>query len=140
MPVEVIRTITSVGSLIDGSGTVSTRTSRLPCQVNARMSGLPAQLALQLLHHSVGALHLPDAAQRLDELAVRAVVLRELGELVALHRVVGALEGLLDFGHLEAHKQGRTLDRQDDASWARPRSDSPVADPSARDGQAAPRT
>ena len=37
MPVEVIRTITSVGSSIAGSGTVSTRTSRLPCQVTAFM-------------------------------------------------------------------------------------------------------
>ena len=33
--VEVIRTIASVGSWIVGSGTVSTRTSRLPCHVNA---------------------------------------------------------------------------------------------------------
>src|SRR5215211_1111772 len=37
MPVEVIRTIASVGSWIVGSGTVSTRTSRLPCQVTAFM-------------------------------------------------------------------------------------------------------
>lgn len=37
IPVEVIRTITSVGSLITGSGTVSTRTARLPCQVAACM-------------------------------------------------------------------------------------------------------
>ncbi len=30
MPVLVMRTIASVGSWIEGSGTVSTRTSRLP--------------------------------------------------------------------------------------------------------------
>ena len=35
MPVDVMRTIASVGSSIVGSGTVSTRTSRLPCQVTA---------------------------------------------------------------------------------------------------------
>jgi hypothetical protein len=35
MHVEVMRTIASVGSSILGSGTVSTRTSRLPCQVSA---------------------------------------------------------------------------------------------------------
>ena len=35
MPVEVTRTIASVGSSIVGSGTSSTRTSRLPCQVTA---------------------------------------------------------------------------------------------------------
>src|SRR5947209_5216867 len=37
MPLDVMRTITSVGSWIEGSGTVSTRTSRRPCQVSARM-------------------------------------------------------------------------------------------------------
>ncbi|MGW7054384.1 WhiB family transcriptional regulator [Streptomyces sp. NPDC054887] len=37
MPVEVTRTITSVGSSIRGSGTVSTRTSRRPCHVSARI-------------------------------------------------------------------------------------------------------
>ena len=43
MPVEVICTITSVGSLSSGSGTVSTRTSCRPCQVTARMTaGIPA--------------------------------------------------------------------------------------------------
>src|ERR1700712_1568994 len=35
MPVDVIRTIASVGASMVGSGTVSTRTSRLPCQVTA---------------------------------------------------------------------------------------------------------
>src|ERR1700761_1975619 len=35
MPLEVTRTIASVGCSIRGSGTVSTRTSRLPCQVTA---------------------------------------------------------------------------------------------------------
>src|SRR3954469_8543340 len=35
MPLEVIRTITSVGSWIAGSGTVSTLTSRFPCQATA---------------------------------------------------------------------------------------------------------
>src|SRR5436190_20841563 len=35
MPEEVTRTIASVGSWITGSGTSSTRTSRLPCQVTA---------------------------------------------------------------------------------------------------------
>src|ERR1700749_3639819 len=35
MPVEVISTITSVGSWMVGSGTVSTRTSRLPCHRSA---------------------------------------------------------------------------------------------------------
>src|SRR5436305_3899314 len=33
--VDVTRTIASVASWIDGSGTVSTRTSRLPCQATA---------------------------------------------------------------------------------------------------------
>ncbi len=43
MPVEVMRTIASVGSWMVGSGTLSTRTSRLPCQVTAFIaSGLPA--------------------------------------------------------------------------------------------------
>src|SRR5689334_22358014 len=37
MPVDVTRTITSVGSWIAGSGTVSIRTSRLPCHVSALM-------------------------------------------------------------------------------------------------------
>jgi len=35
MAVEVILTIASVGSWIAGSGTLSTRTSRLPCHVSA---------------------------------------------------------------------------------------------------------
>ena len=35
MPVEVILMITSRGSSIFGSGTVSTRTSLLPCQQSA---------------------------------------------------------------------------------------------------------
>ena len=37
-PVDVTRMIASVGSSIVGSGTVSTRTSRLPCQVSAFIS------------------------------------------------------------------------------------------------------
>ena len=36
MAVEVTRMIASVGCWIVGSGTVSTRTSRFPCQVSAR--------------------------------------------------------------------------------------------------------
>src|SRR2546423_49060 len=44
MPLDVTRTIASVGSSMAGSGTFSTRTSRLPCQVTARMRrGYPAQ-------------------------------------------------------------------------------------------------
>ena len=44
MPLEVIRTMASVGSLIAGSGTVSTRTSRRPCHVTARMTaGIPVR-------------------------------------------------------------------------------------------------
>src|SRR3954469_16321022 len=39
MPLEVISTMTSVGSSITGSGTVSTLTSARPCQVTARMRG-----------------------------------------------------------------------------------------------------
>src|SRR3954469_22440284 len=39
MPVDVMRTIASVGSSMVGSGTVSTRTSRLPCQATAFMMG-----------------------------------------------------------------------------------------------------
>jgi hypothetical protein len=35
MPDEVTRMTTSVGSSMRGSGTVSMRTSRLPCQVSA---------------------------------------------------------------------------------------------------------
>src|SRR5215211_9274149 len=35
IPLDVIRTMASVGSSIRGSGTSSTRTSRLPCQVTA---------------------------------------------------------------------------------------------------------
>jgi hypothetical protein len=35
MAVDVIRTIASVGSWMVGSGTVSTRTSRLPCHTAA---------------------------------------------------------------------------------------------------------
>src|SRR5215210_3106580 len=46
MPVEVIRTIASVGSRIEGSGTVSTRTSRFPCHVSARIRrGFPSHAA-----------------------------------------------------------------------------------------------
>src|SRR5215218_9306647 len=41
MPVDVMRTIASVGSSMIGSGTLSTRTSRLPCQATAFMSGAP---------------------------------------------------------------------------------------------------
>src|SRR5436190_6981575 len=37
MPLEVTRTTTSVGSSMRGSGTVSMRTSRLPCQESAFM-------------------------------------------------------------------------------------------------------
>jgi hypothetical protein len=37
MPLEVTRMTASVGSSIRGSGTVSTRTSRLPCQATAFM-------------------------------------------------------------------------------------------------------
>src|SRR5215204_1167428 len=37
MALEVTRTIASVGAWIEGSGTESTRTSRLPCQVSAFM-------------------------------------------------------------------------------------------------------
>ena len=40
MPVDVMRTIASVGASMLGSGTVSTRTSRLPCQATAFMGGL----------------------------------------------------------------------------------------------------
>ena len=40
IPLEVISTITSVGSVMVGSGTVSTRTSSRPCQVTARMGVL----------------------------------------------------------------------------------------------------
>ena len=44
MAVEVIRTIASVGSSIRGSGTSSTRTSRLPCQVSAFMPECPSSV------------------------------------------------------------------------------------------------
>src|SRR5215210_300328 len=37
MPLDVMRTIASVGSSMIGSGTLSTRTSRLPCQATAFM-------------------------------------------------------------------------------------------------------
>lgn len=37
MPLDVTLMIASVGSWMTGSGTVSTRTSRVPCQVSARM-------------------------------------------------------------------------------------------------------
>src|SRR3954449_3836696 len=44
MPVEVIRTIASVGGSMAGSGTLSTRTSRRPCQVTAFIAvGYPAR-------------------------------------------------------------------------------------------------
>src|SRR3954449_4502902 len=60
-----MRTIASLGSWIVGSGTVSTRTSRLPCQVRARIPAdyhaldlealvLEVELALDLVHHLVG--------------------------------------------------------------------------------------
>src|SRR3954451_16737761 len=39
MQLEVMRTIASVGSSMIGSGTLSTRTSRLPCQATAFMFG-----------------------------------------------------------------------------------------------------
>jgi hypothetical protein len=43
--VEVMRTIASVGSWIEGSGTSSTRTSRRPCQTSALMSSLSGERA-----------------------------------------------------------------------------------------------
>ena len=46
MPVDVMRTIASVGSSMIGSGTVSTRTSRLPCQATAFMSVAPRRSGL----------------------------------------------------------------------------------------------
>src|SRR3954451_20136808 len=39
MPLDVMLTIASVGSSMIGSGTLSTRTSRLPCQATAFMFG-----------------------------------------------------------------------------------------------------
>ena len=42
MPVEVTRMIASVGSSIVGSGTVSTRTSWVPCQATAFTGTGPA--------------------------------------------------------------------------------------------------
>src|SRR4051794_460443 len=39
MPLDVMRTIASVGCSMMGSGTLSTRTSRLPCQATAFMFG-----------------------------------------------------------------------------------------------------
>src|SRR5687767_4166676 len=48
--VDVIRTIASVGSWILGSGTVSTDTLDVPCQVSARMPWPPIQCC-----HWVGA-------------------------------------------------------------------------------------
>jgi hypothetical protein len=41
MPLDVTRTIASVGCSIRGSGTSSTRTSRLPCHVTAFISDAP---------------------------------------------------------------------------------------------------
>src|SRR3954453_14473411 len=43
MPLEVTRTIASVSCSIVGSGTVSTRTSRLPCHVNALIASPPSR-------------------------------------------------------------------------------------------------
>src|SRR4051794_15665186 len=47
IPLDVISTITSVGSWIVGSGTVSTRTSARPCHVTARMQELPRSDGIQ---------------------------------------------------------------------------------------------
>src|SRR3954470_24168959 len=44
MLVDVTSMIASVGSSTFGSGTVSTRTSRLPCQVTAFIATLPSGL------------------------------------------------------------------------------------------------
>src|SRR4051812_45180882 len=44
MPLDVTRMIASVGCSMVGSGTSSTRTSWLPCQVRAFMTGGPTQL------------------------------------------------------------------------------------------------
>lgn len=46
MPLEVMRTTASVGASILGSGTSSTRTSRLPCQVTAFIRIAPSRAAL----------------------------------------------------------------------------------------------
>src|SRR4051794_9572582 len=44
MPLDVTRTIASVGCSIDGSSTVSTRTSWLPCQATAFIARPPPLL------------------------------------------------------------------------------------------------
>src|SRR4051794_11318469 len=49
MPLEVTRMIASVGASIVGSGTVSTRTSCVPCQVNAFMAPCATQATVRLL-------------------------------------------------------------------------------------------
>jgi hypothetical protein len=51
MAVDVILTTASVGSSIFGSGTSSTRTSRLPCQVSA-FTALLCPDAVTLKHSS----------------------------------------------------------------------------------------
>src|SRR5215210_7837430 len=84
MPLEVTRTIASVGSSIAGSGTLSTRTSRFPCQVRAFIALLRLRVRrllpwAGLLNASVeAALHLrsssprrPFEAARLSRLPLR---------------------------------------------------------------------
>src|SRR3954452_3768488 len=127
MLVLVILTMASVGCSIRGSGTSSTETFRLPCQVTARthcslcrcrgltapshrpMSGTTAGcpfLGADLLGHAVRTAELAvgELVEEVHHLVVRTVVLR-LGDEVVLGRgVVDALERLLqvdrvDLGH-----------------------------------------
>src|SRR4051812_5579513 len=56
MPLDVTRTIASVGCSIVGSGTSSTRTSCVPCQVNAFIVLLALLTALALGHLTLGLL------------------------------------------------------------------------------------
>src|SRR4051794_41915586 len=77
MPEEVTRMIASVGCSIAGSGTVSTRTSRVPCQVSAFMwSRYPAA---PLAH--MGSVHAHQEAPRAG-----AVDVHEVGPRVLEHR------------------------------------------------------
>src|SRR3954454_5154252 len=83
MPVEVIRTIASVGCSMAGSGTLSTRTSRRPCQVTAFIAvGYPAR------HR--GALAVSGGVRLPGELLLDRVDLAEATDVALLAGEVGA--------------------------------------------------
>src|SRR3954467_2506902 len=107
MPVEVTRMIASVGCSIAGSGTVSTRTSWVPCQATAFM---PRRLSSQGRGKHLPACSSPRVANA-RVVRVRAVELG--GRLVARRRagvhVRGAVVGRRGAAVGRRHARGRRV-------------------------------